>query len=99
MARTLEVPELTLQEKRYLDDLQNLPTSVRSRLIGWALELGSSIGLFVYGLVADRRLFLVFGFISLLYFAIFRMYSQFRGFRMIHSIYKKQLSDPGETDD
>ena len=98
MAPVSENPELTVQEKRYLDDLRNLPTSVRSRLFNWALELSSSIGLFVYGLVADQRLFLVLGFVSLLYFAVFRMYSQFRGFRMIHNIYKKQLSTARETD-
>ena len=92
MAHASENPELTVQENRYLDDLRNLPISVRSRLIGWALELSSSIGFFVYGLITDRRLFLVLGFVSLLYFAVWRMYSQFRGFRLLHGIYKKQLS-------
>ena len=90
--------ELTAREKRYLEDLRSIPTSVRSRLLGWALELVSSIGLFVYGLIADRRLFLVLGFLSLLYFAVWRMYSQFVGFRLIHSIHKKQLSTVRESD-
>tara|TARA_R110002126_G_scaffold291648_1_gene454837 strand:- start:15587 stop:15913 length:327 start_codon:yes stop_codon:yes gene_type:complete len=85
-------PQLTKSEKRYLEDLRNLPTSMRSRILGWTMELAPSIGLFVYGLAADRRLFLVLGFISLLYFAVLRMYSQFRGSGMIHSVYVKQLA-------
>ncbi len=92
LVTAMNEPELTEREKRYLDDLRDLPTSVRSRLMGWALELALSIGIFAYGLTAERRLFLVLGFISLLYFAVWRMYSQFRGFRMLSSIYKKQLA-------
>jgi hypothetical protein len=91
-------PTLTEREKRYLEDLRSIPTSVRSRLLGWALELVPSIAFFVYGLIADRRLFLVLGFLNLLYFAVWRMYSQFRGFRLIHSIYNKQLSAVRRTD-
>ena len=91
-------PELTDPEKRYLDDLRSLPTSVRSRLLGWALELIPSIALFVYGMIADSRLFMVIGFLSLLYFALWRRYAQFQGFGMLHSIYAKQLSDMEETD-
>ncbi|MBX3425580.1 MAG: hypothetical protein KF688_07875 [Pirellulales bacterium] len=86
-------PELTTGERRFLDDLRKLPTSVRSRLVGWGCELVlPSIALFVYGLIADRRLFVVLGFLSLLYFTVWRMYGQLRGFRMLHSIYQKQLS-------
>jgi hypothetical protein len=91
--------ELTTQEQRYLDDLQRLPTSVRSRLWGWALEICLSTGLFAFGLIADRRLFVILGFISLLYFAVWRMYAQFRGFRFIHSIYMKQLAAARPTDE
>ncbi|MBX3425571.1 MAG: hypothetical protein KF688_07830 [Pirellulales bacterium] len=85
-------PELTPGERRFLEDLRRLPTSVRSRLVGWGCELVPSIALFVYGLIADRRLFVVLGFLSLLYFTVWRMYGQLRGFRMLHSIYEKQLS-------
>ena len=81
--------ELTSAEKRYLDDLEKLPKSVRSRIVGWAFELVPSIGLFSYGLYSNRRLFIVLGFVSLLYFAIWRMYSQFRGFRMMMKIHEK----------
>jgi hypothetical protein len=98
MDRALNELELTSSEKRYLADLGNLPTSVRSRVLGWACELVPSIGLFVFGLVADRRFFVVLGFLSLLYFAVWRMYAQFRGFRMLHSIYKKQLSSADSGD-
>lgn len=90
--------ELSPAERRYLDDLRQLPTSVRSRFLGWGCELVPSIGLFVYGLVADRRFFVVLGFLSLLYFAVWRMYGQLRGIRMLQSIYKKQLSRPGQRD-
>ena len=89
--------QLTESEKRYLEDLRNLPTSMRLRILAWIAELAPSIGLFVYGLANDRRLFLILGFLSLLYFAVWRMYSQFRGARMIHSIYVKQLSAAEET--
>ena len=88
--------DLTAAEQRYLQDLQELPKTVRSRLIGWALELVPSIGFFCYGLYSDRRVFLVLGFISLLYFALWRMYAQFRGFRMISNIYAKRLTDSGK---
>lgn len=81
--------ELTLAERRYLTDLENIPTSVRSRLIGWAFELVPSIGLFSYGLYADRRLLVVLGFLGLLYFSVWRMYSQFRGFRMLIRFHEK----------
>ena len=88
----MDSPQLTDSEKRYLEVLRKLPTSMRSRLIGWALELIPSIGLFVYGLVTDRRFFLVLGFASLLYFAVWRMYSQLRGARLLQGIYAKQLA-------
>ena len=91
-------PELTEREKRYLDDLRNIPISVRSRLRNWALELIPSIGLFVYGLVADSRIFLVLGFLSLLYFAVWRMYAQLTGFRLLHSIYSKQFATLRDAD-
>ena len=85
--------ELTAAEERYLENLRKLPTSFRSRLIGWALELIPSIGLFSYGMYAEKRLFLVLGFLSLLYFTVWRMYSQFRGFRMTRRIYEARLTD------
>lgn len=90
--------ELTEREKRYLNDLRNIQRSVRSRVLGWVMELIPSIGLFLYGLVSNQRLFLVLGFLSLLYFAVWRMYSQFRGFRMMQSIFNKQLSAEAERD-
>jgi hypothetical protein len=98
MNPTLNEPELTAGERRYLEDLRKMPTSMRSRLLGWACELIPSIGLFIYGLVADRRFFVVLGFLSLLYFAVWRMYGQLRGFRMLHSIYEKQLSRAEQRD-
>ena len=88
--------DLTRAERKYLDDLQELPKSVRSRIIGWALEVVPSTGFFVYGLYSDRRLFVIFGFLSLLYFSVWRMYSQFRGFRMLSSIHAKLLTAKGE---
>ena len=78
--------ELTEAELRYLDDLRNLPATIRSRIIGWMIEVVPSTGIFAYGMYADNRLFLIFGFVSLLIFALFRMYSQFRGFKMISRI-------------
>jgi hypothetical protein len=84
--------QLTESEKRYLEDLQRLPVSIRSRLFQWALELIPSIGLFVFGLIQSSQLFVILGFLSLLYFSVWRMYGQFRGFKLMHSIYQKQLS-------
>ena len=81
--------DLTDAERRYLNDLKKLPTTVKSRLLSWALELVPSIGLFSYGLYSDRRLFIVLGFLSLLYFSVWRMYSQFRGFRMMMKFHKE----------
>jgi hypothetical protein len=72
--------------------LENLPTSLRSRLLGWFMELLPSIALFAWGLFRDSRHFLVLGFTSLLYFSIWRMYQQLRGVRLLHRIYMKQLS-------
>ena len=83
--------QLTEREQRYLNDLGRLPASIRSRVVSWVVELVPSIGLFVYGLTSESKLFLVAGFLSLLYFSIWRMYSQFRGFKLIQSIYQKQL--------
>ena len=88
--------ELTRAEERYLEDLRNLPNSIRSRLTGWALELVPSIGLFAYGMFSEKRLFVLLGFLSLLFFAIWRMYSQFRGFRMISRIYEALLADTND---
>ena len=85
--------ELTKAEERYLDDLKKLPKAFRSRIIGWALELVPSIGLFAYGMYSEKRLFVLLGFLSLLYFAVWRMYSQFRGFRMISRIYEARFAD------
>ncbi len=75
--------ELTEAERRYLDDLEKLPTTVKSRVVWWLLELVPSIGFFCYGLYADSRFFIVLGFLTLLYFAVWRMIGQFRGFRMM----------------
>lgn len=90
--------EFTKAEKRYLQDLEKLPSSIRSRVIGWALEVIPSIGLFLYGLMSEHRLLVVLGFLSLLYFSVWRMYGQFRGFRLIQSIYEKQLSQRERVD-
>jgi len=84
--------QLTEREQRYLNDLRQLPGTIRSRVVGWALELVPSVGLFSYGFVNDSKSFLLWGFVTLLYFAIWRMYSQFRGFRMIQGVYQKQLA-------
>ncbi len=84
--------ELSKTEERYLEDLKNLPKSVSSRLVAWALELVPSIGLFAYGMYAEKRLFVLFGFFSLLFFSVWRMYSQLRGFRMISRIYEARLA-------
>jgi len=83
---------LTDAERRYLDDLRKLPSSIPSRILGWTIELVPSIGLFTFGLLSDRRLFLILGFVSLLYFAVWRMYAQLRGFRLIQGIYEKRLA-------
>lgn len=88
---------LTEEEKKYLNNLQAIPKSVRSRLLLWAIEVVPGSCMFGYGLYADSNGFLIMGFLSILYFALWRMYSQFRGLRMIHSIYNKRLkagSDP-----
>jgi hypothetical protein len=89
--------QLTEREQQYLNDISQLPTSIRSRVVGWVVELVPSIGLFVYGYVNESKLFLVAGFLSLLYFSIWRMYSQFRGFKLIQSIYQKRLSSEHES--
>ena len=91
-------PILTEAEERYLRDLEKMPSSMRSRIVGWALELIPSIGLFVYGMMSGRRTFMVLGFLSLLYFSVWRMYGQLRGSRIIQSVYKKRLST-GSVDD
>lgn len=85
-------------EREYLETLRKLPTSLPSRLLAGALELVPSIGFFAYGLLKDRRVFLILGFVSLLYFAIWRMYQQLRASRMIHSIYEKRLAQPNSSD-
>jgi len=69
-----------------------MPASIRSRIFGWALEIIPSIGLFVFGLFRESKGFVIIGFLSLLYFAVWRMYAQFKGFQLIRSIYEKQLS-------
>jgi hypothetical protein len=83
--------QLTESEKRYLEDLRKLPVSMRSRLLPWALELLPSIGLFVFGLIQSSQVFVILGFLSLLYFSMWRIYGQFRSFKLMHSIYRKQL--------
>ncbi|MFK8032369.1 MAG: hypothetical protein AB8G18_19260 [Gammaproteobacteria bacterium] len=90
---------LTEAEKRYLADLQKLPKTIKSRLWSWAVEVVPGICLFGYGLYSDSKFFLILGFLSILYFALWRMYSQFRGFKMFHSIYQKKLDGQTEQDD
>lgn len=89
----------TEAEKRYLQDLEKLPTSIKSRVLGWSLELVPSIGFFAYGFVNGSRSFMLLGFLSLLHFSLWRIYGQYRGFCLIHSVYKKQLSrhDDGDS--
>lgn len=82
--------ELTQAEHRYLADLSRLPRSHRTRLVGWLLELAPGIGLFAYGLAEDDRTFLILGFLSQLYFAVWRMVAQYRGARMLMSIRHKE---------
>src|SRR3982751_3961832 len=98
LGKRMTQPPLSDTEHKYLETLSKLPNSLRSRLLGWAFELVPSIGFFVYGLFTDSRFFLVLGFVSLLYFAMWRMYQQLRGSRMIHSIYEKRLSQQGSPD-
>ena len=88
--------KLTSAEERYLEDLKNIPKTIRSRLIGWSIELVPSTGLFAYGIYSDKRLFVILGFLSLLYFAVWRMYSQFRGFRMLSRIYETRLAETND---
>ena len=90
--------QLTDAEKRYLDDVRKLPTSLTSRLLVWSMELVPSIGLFVFGLYADRRLFVVLGFLSLLYFSVWRMYGQLRGTRLVKGIYDKMAASQAADD-
>jgi hypothetical protein len=82
--------ELTQAEQRYLADLGRLPRSHGRRLVGWLLELAPGLGLFAYGLVEDDRTFLILGFLSQLYFAVWRMVAQYRGARMLMSIRRKE---------
>lgn len=89
---------LTRAEKRYLNDLNAVPKTMRSRLLMWAFEVTPGSCMFGYGLFADSKLFLVMGFLSILYFALWRMYSQFRGFKMIHGIYSKRLKAGSDSD-
>jgi hypothetical protein len=88
--------DLTQQEARYLEDLRRIPTTYRSRLLGWALELGVSTVPFAYGYWTDRTPFMLVGFLSLLYFAVWRMCGQFRAARMLRSIHAKRLVGDSE---
>ncbi len=87
-------PPLTESEARYLRDLRRLPTSTRSRVIGWTLELVPGIALFSYGLMTDSRTLMVLGFLSQLYFSLWRMYAQLRGFRLLRGIADKAMPSP-----
>lgn len=91
-------PNLSDAEKKYLETLRDLPTTVSSRLIGWAMELLPSIALFGWGLFKSSTFFLVAGFLSLLYFSVWHMYQQLRGIRLIRSIYRKQLAQIAPQD-
>jgi len=90
--------ELSKAEARYLGQLLARPPTVRSRLIGWAFELIPSIGLFAYGLHAARTAFVVLGFLSLLYFSVWRMYSQLHGARMLRRIIESGAGSIGAQD-
>ena len=81
---------LTKAERRYLIDLNRLPKSYRTRVIGWLLELAPGIGLFAYGLVENNQTFLILGFLSQLYFSLWRMVAQYRGARLLASIRQKE---------
>jgi hypothetical protein len=96
--RVMQDTPLTESEARYLKDLQRLPTSSRSRVIGWTLELVPGIALFSYGLIADSQPFLVLGFLSQLYFALWRMYAQLRGFRLLRGIAQKAIPTPAAAE-
>lgn len=94
----MKEPAFSAAEERYIRDLEKLPSSIRSRVLGWCLELIPSIGFFVYGLMSELRFYVVLGFLSLMYFSAWRMYGQLRGFRLLQSIYEKQLSSDHHSD-
>lgn len=82
--------QLTPAELRYLADLGRLPKSHRRRLLGWLLELAPGVVLFAYGLAENDRTLLILGFLSQLYFSVWRMVAQYRGARMLMSIRHKE---------
>ena len=90
--------ELTEQERRFLDEIAGGSGSLRSRIIPWALEIVPGAAFFTYGVVADRLFWEVFGFLSVVYFSVWRMYGQYRGRRMLQSIHKKTLATQDEAD-
>lgn len=90
--------QLTRAEQRYLADLGRLPKSHRMRLVGWLLEVAPGLGLFAYGLAENDRTLLILGFLSQLYFSVWRMVAQYRGARMLLSIrHKEALSREERT--
>ena len=90
---------LTQAEEKYIKDLKEFPATISSRLLGWVFEIVPSVGFFSYGLYSDSRLFVILGFVSLLFFAVWRMYSQLRGFRMLKHIFltRESKSEAGDA--
>lgn len=82
---------LTEQEQRFLEQIAAVPVSLKSRIIPWALEILPGTAFFLYGLLADRLVWEVFGFFSVVYFAAWRMFRQLKGHRLLQSIHAKAL--------
>ena len=89
---------LTDQEQRYLEQISEGPVSLRSRLLPWALEIVPGAAFFTYGVLTGRLFWEVFGFLSVVYFAVWRMYSQLRGRRLLLGIHDKMLNAQGGDD-
>lgn len=89
---------LTPKERHYLDQLLSDSGSLRTRLIVWGLEIVPGAAFFAYGVATDRLLWEVLGFLSVVYFQVWRMYGQLRGRRMLQSIYRKTIEAEKNTD-
>jgi hypothetical protein len=77
--------EFTLDEERTIKLFAAMPT-VGNRIHSWIAEVIPAVALLSYGLWSGKPLFIIAGFVPLVFFATLRMYRQFKYSQVLKSI-------------
>ena len=87
--------KFTPEEVRIIKLYAGMPRGFGRRIHSWIAEIVPAIGLFGYGMYSEKRVFVLVGFGGLLFFALLRMWRQFKYAHLIQSIFSKiDIEDP-----